>query len=165
MNTKSRTAVSILALAVAAGPVFAQDAAAAKTREQVRAELLEAQRTGDVMADGESGMKLNELYPRNFPASASANAQSRARTEVRAELLEAQRRGDLMSFGDSESAFTQRYPGRASAASSLTRAEVKAQLLEAQRRGDWMTSDSGSSFNGVYLYRPLFRSKGRSSSE
>jgi hypothetical protein len=165
MNTRLRTTVSILALAVAVGPVFAQDAAAAKTREQVRAELLEAQRTGDVMADGESGMKLNELYPHNFPVSASATAQSRARTEVRAELLEAQRRGDLMSFGDSESAFMQRYPGSASAASGLTRAEVKAQLLEAQRRGDWMTSDSGSSFNGAYPYRPIFRSRGRSSSE
>ena len=163
MNTKLRTTVSILALAVAAGPVFAQDAAAAKTREQVRAELLEAQRTGDVMADGESGMKLNELYPRSFPANANANAQSRARTEVRAELLEAQRRGELMSFGDSESAFSPRYPGRASAASGLTRAEVKAQLFEAQRRGDWMTSDSGSSFNGASPYRPIFR--GRSSSE
>jgi hypothetical protein len=162
MNTRLRTTVSILALAVAAGPVFAQDAAAAKTREQVRAELLEAQRTGDVRVDGETGRKLNELYPRNFPASTSANAQSRARTEVRAELLEAQRRGDLMSFGDSESAFTQRYPGRASATSGLTRAEVKAQLLEAQRRGDWMTSgDSGSSFNGASPYRP----RGRSSSE
>lgn len=165
MNTKLRTTVSILALAVAAGPVFSQDAATAKTREQVRAELLEAQRTGDVMADGESGMKLNELYPRNFQSSVNANAQSRARTEVRAELLEAQRRGELMSFGDSESAFTQRYPGRASGASGLTRAEVKAQVLEAQRRGELMTSDSGSSFNGASPYRPIFRSRGRSSSE
>jgi hypothetical protein len=160
MNTRLRTTVSILVLAVAAGPVFAQDAAAAKTREQVRAELLEAQRTGDVMADGETGRKLNELYPRSFPASTTA--QARARTEVRAELLEAQRRGDLMSFGDSESAFTQRYPGSASATSGLTRAEVKAQVLEAQRRGDLMMSgDSGSSFNGAYPYRP----RGRSSSE
>jgi hypothetical protein len=163
MNTRLRTTASILVLAVAAGSVVAQDAAAPKTREQVRAELLEAQRTGDVMVDGETGRKLNELYPSKFPASATA--QSRTRTEVRAELLEAQRRGDLMSFGDSESAFTQRYPGRASAASGLTRAEVKAQLLEAQRRGDWMTSDSGSSFNGAYPYRPIFRSRGRSSSE
>jgi hypothetical protein len=112
------------------------------------------------MADGETGRKLNELYPRNFPASASA--QSRTRTEVRGELLEAQRRGDLMSFGDSESAFTQRYPGGTSATSGLTRAEVKAQVLEAQRRGDLMMSgDSGSSFNGAYPYRP----RGRSSSE
>ena len=110
MNTRLRTTASILALAVAAGPVFAQDAAAAKTREQVRAELLDAQRTGDVMADGETGRKLNELYPRNFPASASA--QSRTRTEVRGELLEAQRRGDLMMSGDSGSSFNGAYPYR-----------------------------------------------------
>lgn len=163
MNTKLRTTVSILALAVAAVPVFAQDAAAAKTREQVRAELLEAQRTGDVMADGESGMRLNELYPRNFPASTTA--QGRARTEVRSELLEAQRRGELMSFGDSESAFTQRYPGSTPATSGMTRAEVKAQLLDAQRRGELMTSDSGSTINGAYPYRPIFRNRGKSSSE
>ena len=41
--------------------------AQAKTREQVKAELAEAQRTGDIIADGESGKKLNELYPSRYP--------------------------------------------------------------------------------------------------
>ena len=37
-----------------------------KTREQVRAELAEAIRTGDVIANGDSGLKLNELYPSRY---------------------------------------------------------------------------------------------------
>lgn len=37
-----------------------------KTREQVRTELAEAIRTGDVIANGESGLKLNELYPSHY---------------------------------------------------------------------------------------------------
>ena len=39
----------------------------AKTRAQVQAELVEAQRTGYVM-DAKSGKMLNELYPNLYPA-------------------------------------------------------------------------------------------------
>ncbi len=56
-----------LALAVlAAGKVLAADAATLKTRDQVRAELFEAQRTGDIVANGEVGAKLNELFPSRY---------------------------------------------------------------------------------------------------
>ncbi|WP_284309668.1 DUF4148 domain-containing protein, partial [Hydrogenophaga electricum] len=37
-----------------------------KTRAEVKAELREALRTGDIVADGDSGMKLNELFPGHY---------------------------------------------------------------------------------------------------
>ncbi len=74
MNT-SRTLASALAaavLAVSAGQVLAADPAPqGKTREQVKAELAEALRTGDIVAGGDSGMKLNELFPNRYPAKTS----------------------------------------------------------------------------------------------
>jgi len=50
---------------------LAADTDAPKTRDQVRAELREAQRTGDIVAGGESGQKLNELSPNRYPAKAT----------------------------------------------------------------------------------------------
>jgi hypothetical protein len=92
MIRKSRTklaAVLGVALSAAAfSPSWAQDAGP-KTREQVRAELLEAQRTGDIMADGESGKKLNELFPNAYPKASTA-----AREQARSEPKDAQRRVD-----------------------------------------------------------------------
>lgn len=157
MNTRFNTAASLMALALAAGPVLAQDAAGAKTREQVRAELIEAQQRGELMVDGESGRMLHELAPRRYQSGIVAQGKTRA--EVRAELLEARRRGDMLAGGDTDSAFTQPVTAMA-AGPGRTRAEVKAELLEAQRRGETMMSgDSGSSFNGAYPYRPRGRSR------
>jgi hypothetical protein len=67
---KLKLIISILTLA--ATPVFAAnttDASAPKTREQVKAELAEATRTGNILAPGNSGRMLNELYPSHFPKS------------------------------------------------------------------------------------------------
>jgi hypothetical protein len=158
MNNSLKIA-SVLVLAVASGSALAQDPGAPKTREQVRAELLEAQQRGEVMADGESGRMLNELSPRQYPARATASSKTRA--EVQAELLEARRNGEVFAGGDSDSAFTQRYPGGAMAAApGRTRAEVKAELLEAQRRGEtMMNGDSDLGINGVYPYRARSRAR------
>lgn len=71
---KLKLILSILTLAAA--PVFAGntiDASAPKTREQVKAELEEAIRTGDILAPGKSGRKLNELYPSRYPAKSELN--------------------------------------------------------------------------------------------
>jgi hypothetical protein len=38
-----------------------------KTREQVRAELEEAKRTGNMPADSETGCMLKDLYPDLYP--------------------------------------------------------------------------------------------------
>ncbi|WP_180125894.1 DUF4148 domain-containing protein [Rhodoferax sp. BLA1] len=66
---------------------------AGKTRAQVRAELLEAQRTGDIVANGDSGKKLNELYPSQYPVKAVEAGKTRE--QVLAELLQAQRSGEF----------------------------------------------------------------------
>ena len=66
---------------------------AGKTRDQVRAELVEAQRTGNIQAYGNSGKNLNELYPNQYPAKVVA--QGKTREQVLAELVQAQRSGEF----------------------------------------------------------------------
>ena len=60
-----------------------------KTREQVKAELAEAIRTGDLIAAGETGQRLNQLYPNRYPQPVLAQGQSRE--DVRAGLVESRR--------------------------------------------------------------------------
>ena len=54
--------------------------------------MLEAQRTGNILAQGNSGKLLNELYPSQYPAK--ADAPGFTREQVMAELEQSQRRGD-----------------------------------------------------------------------
>lgn len=93
----SYVASTVLSLVnLAAGyTVAGDDPAQGKTREQVRAEFLEAQRTGDIM-DYTFDKKLNELYPGRYPAKAAV--QGKTREQVRAEFLDAQRTGDIMNY-------------------------------------------------------------------
>lgn len=60
--------VVLMLVAGAAGHAWAQasDPSAPKTRAQVRAELVEAQRTGNIMSLNSSGKMLNELYPNRY---------------------------------------------------------------------------------------------------
>jgi hypothetical protein len=88
-TTKLAAALGIALSAAAFSPSWAQDAGP-KTREQVRAELLEAQRTGDIMADGETGKMLNEVFPNAYPAKSSTAGLTRE--PVRSDLNDAQRR-------------------------------------------------------------------------
>ncbi|HSB22931.1 MAG TPA: hypothetical protein VLE94_07435 [Burkholderiaceae bacterium] len=75
-----------------------------RSRADVRAELNAAQRSGDILAAGESGQKLNELSPsRDLRGSMLAD---KTRAQVLAELAEARRNGDLLVAG--ESGLTQR---------------------------------------------------------
>jgi len=53
-------------------------AVASKTRDEVRAETLEAIRMGDVLAPGDSGLKLNERYLQRFANTARPVAHGRA---------------------------------------------------------------------------------------
>lgn len=73
--------------------ITAMSSTSNKTRDQVRAELVEAQRTGDILAFGNSGKNLNELYPNRYPVKAVA--QGKTREQVRAELAQAQRSGEF----------------------------------------------------------------------
>jgi hypothetical protein len=126
----NRTAFSALALTVAAlvaGPALAQDAPVGKTREQVKAELAEALRTGHMPADGESGQLLNQVYPHLYPKAAPTVAQpgnatpkaapvgtpvSKTRAQVKAELAEAIRTGNVLADSESGRLMNEVYPNR-----------------------------------------------------
>lgn len=71
MNRKHVSAIAIALIALSSSQVFAADGA--KTREQVKAELAEAVRTGNVIADNESGLLLNQVRPDLFQDKSSSN--------------------------------------------------------------------------------------------
>ena len=118
----NRTLVSLLLLA--AWGVTAQ-AQGAKTRAQVKAELAEAIRTGDMPAGGESGLKLNEICPSCYPAKPAVAGKSRE--QVRAELAEAIRTGDVSTGGESANTLN------ALAAASICISSIVCALLIAER--------------------------------
>jgi hypothetical protein len=159
-----KTATASIALAVAALLAgHAQAADTSKTREQVRAELAEAQRTGDIVANTDvgssefvsgKGQKLSTAFPESY---AQASTGGKTREQVRAELTEAQRTGSIVAnsdVGSSEfvsgkgqtlsAAFPESYAQ--ASAGGKTRAQVRAELAEAQRTGDIVASrDVGNS--------------------
>ena len=93
MNRKHFTALALAIAALGTGHAMAADSTVAKTREQVKAELAEAIRTGDMVV-GEAGQKANELYPNRYPAKPTV--QGKTREQVKAELAEAIRSGSLL---------------------------------------------------------------------
>ena len=137
MNRKTLSVLSLSLAALVAGNAFAADASAPKTRDQVRAELLQAQRTGDILAQGDSGKLLNELYPSQYPAKVVA--QGKTREQVQTELVEAQRTGNIMAQGNSGKLLNEVYPSQYPAkavAQGATRAQVVAELEHSQHSGD-----------------------------
>lgn len=98
MNRKYFSAIALAAATFAAGHALAADASAPKTREQVKAELAEAIRTGDIIVNGETGQKANEFAPGLYPVKTAA--QGKAREQVKAELAEAIRTGDIFANDD-----------------------------------------------------------------
>jgi hypothetical protein len=95
MNRKYISTLTLALASLAAGNALAADAAAPKTHEQVRAELIEAQRTGDIAAHGETFKTRNELYPNQYPEKAVTQGNTRA--QVLAELAEAKSSGEFVS--------------------------------------------------------------------
>lgn len=81
-----------------------------KTRSQVVTELEQAIKTGDVMAAGESGAKLNEIAPASYPVQATAG-QSKSREQVKQELAEAIHHGEMMANGEDGRMLNEIYPG------------------------------------------------------
>ena len=140
---------TLAALLIATIGVPAAQAQSEKTREQVRAELAEAMRSGSMAASGEIGLPQSELSPQRYAA-----APGRTREEVRAELAEATRSGNLVATGEVGTGlsadFRKREPDFAVAAKS--RAQVKAETAEAIRNGD-MLDDSGLRLNELYPQR------------
>lgn len=123
-----------LILAATAGTTMAQNAPL--TRAEVKAQLAEAVRTGDLLADGQTGLKFNEINPTNYPAKADQLGKTRA--QVKAELAEAIRTGDLVANAETGLKFNQINPSNYPAQPSQmgkTRAQVVAETAEANRLG------------------------------
>lgn len=69
MKTRFHPLIGVAALMAAAVLHLPQPASqpGAKTREEVKAELAEAQRTGEFILDYEGFRKANEVYPTWYP--------------------------------------------------------------------------------------------------
>jgi hypothetical protein len=132
MNTTRTLSLSLL-LAALMGHAAADGGL---TREQVKADLAEARRTGSLSADGESGLPLSDLYPHLYPAHVAGPSKSRA--QVQAELAEARRTGDLVD-GLTGLKLNEVSPTLYPPVPQLARKsrnEVRAELAEAQLLGD-----------------------------
>lgn len=108
----TRTSVIALALfAISAGSTFAADTAP-KTRDQVRAELVQAQRDGTLIADGQTGATFRDVFPGSYMQPAVTSTTTRE--QVRADLIQARRDGTLIADGQTGATFRdlspQRYP-------------------------------------------------------
>lgn len=121
------------------------DGQVAKTRKEVRSELAEAQRAGDVIPAGESGLTLRQRHPLAYPAPTPAEGMTRE--QVQTQLGEAIRTGDLIEAGDAGQRLRDLYPGRypaSVAAAGKTRMEVRREVAEAIRTGDTLPAGEGS---------------------
>ncbi len=157
-----KTRLSVVAIALStlvAGHALAADPAAAKTREQVRAELVEAQRNGTLIADGETGQRFNQVSPHLYP---QATVVAKTRAEVKAELAVAQANGDLIADGQTGARFNEVFPAQYAAnrtaapavevvAQGKSRAQVRAELAEAQANGDLIADgETGARFKDLF---------------
>ena len=65
---------TLIVLSLIAAPAFASDQAVSKTREQVLAELAQAQQNGEMLAAGDSGMTLKQINPGAYRSTTSTQA-------------------------------------------------------------------------------------------
>ena len=155
LHTLTHLASAALCAFALVGPAHAGDASAAKTREQVRAELAQAQRLGTLASLDHSGKTLRELQPQAYPAVAPMGGKTRA--QVQAELAQAQRSGDLRANDESGRQLWEQQPNRYPAmpmGTGKTSAQVRAELAEAQRTGDLLANDdSGRKLSEVFPAR------------
>ena len=77
MKTARLSLIALALTTASAGMAFAADASAPKTRDQVRAELMEAQRNGTLIADGQTGATFRDLSPTLYPQMQAAMPQNR----------------------------------------------------------------------------------------
>jgi hypothetical protein len=142
--TMSSSRATLIALAIAAAFTAGAHADGGKTREQVRAELAEAVRNGDVMAPGESGLTLRQMYPQRYPAAPVA-ASGVTRAQVLGEVQDARRNGTLMAAGEAGEPTAQTSPqAYAARFTGKTRAQVEAETREAIRTGNILAGGESS---------------------
>lgn len=153
MSSKRFTLNLIVLLAgLAAAGAHAQSGI---TREQVKAELAEAIRTGNIVGSGESGLTLREMFPQRYGA-APAKVSTLTRAQVLQELADAQRSGDIID-GESGLRLNEQnpaaYPAKTVTAGK-TRAQVQAELKEALRTGEMIANgESGLMLKDVFPER------------
>jgi ribosomal protein L30E len=131
------TVVAIALSTLTAGQALASGSAPSKTRAEVKAELAEAVRSGNMIAHGDSGATLKELYPHRYAQQPAHPGKTRA--EVQAELAEAIRSGNMITNSERGATLKELYPHRYSQKTVVigkTRAEVKAELVKAVRSGN-----------------------------
>lgn len=149
-----KTLSSAMAAVALAGTVVSAHADGF-TREQVRAELADAVRNGDLLADGETGLTIRELYPHRYPARSPTIGKTRE--QVRTELVDATRNGDILANGDQQLTLRElsphRYPAR-SVSVGKSREQVRAELDEALRTGDILANgEQGLTLRELYPHR------------
>jgi hypothetical protein len=136
MNRTHVSALVLTLLALGAGTARAADASV---------DLSTARQNGELLASGELGVPLNQLYPQQYAqpgAQAAVSAAGKTRDQVRAELAAARRNGDLANDGDigparlNVSAVPRQTLDAAQPTPAKTRAQVRAEVLEARRSGD-----------------------------
>jgi lambda repressor-like predicted transcriptional regulator len=135
-------------------PVRAQTVSSVKivASGPVAAELAEAIRTGDIVANGQTGLKLNELYPNRYPEKQVQVGLTRE--QVSTELAQAVRTGDIMANGQTGLKLNELYPSRYPAKqmqAGVTREQVKAELAQAVRTGDFFVGgEAGGKCNELH---------------
>jgi hypothetical protein len=125
--------IAILLAVTLGGAAHAQSGI---TREQVKAELAQAIRDGNMIGDGNTGQTLRELNPQRYPAIPRVGS---SREQVKAELAQARATGQLSTGGDLNIAADQASANKSQGlalAQGKTRAEVLAELHEAIRTGN-----------------------------
>ena len=152
MRTLSQiSTLTLTLLALCAGHAMAQTTGP-KTRAEVKSELKEAVRTGNMPANDESGRMRNEVNPSAYPPKPVVPCKTRE--EVRAELEEAKRTGNIMAPGESGCLLNELNPSAYPPKPTVpckTREQVRAELAEAQRTGNMPANDeSGCMLKDLY---------------
>ncbi len=127
--------LTVIATLIGSGAAFAQDD---KTREQVKAELAEANRAGTILSgDGTLWRDLGVPH-----RAADADLTGETREQVKTELAEANRNGTILS-GDGTlwRDLGAPFGSAGSALAGKTREQVKAELAEANRNGTIVSGD------------------------
>lgn len=133
MNSTKISTIVLAVTSLAWGSAIAADGGL--TRDQVKAELAAAQRTGNVIVNSESSALAKDVFPSLYPVAYATEGLSRA--QVKAELAAGRQAGNVIVNGETGQTIAELNPAQFPATlSTKTRAEVKAELAEAQRTGD-----------------------------
>jgi hypothetical protein len=157
MNSLRTLSIAMAAATLFINPTHAQPQGGL-TREQVKAELAEAIRSGELRAVGEFHLRLRDLHPGRY-APAPAGPAPKTRQQVRLELEQARADGTLIEAGELGLPRAEIAPHLFGARPPLfgkTRDEVKAELALARRLGDVAGGEDSRTLAEIYpeVYAP-----------